>query len=247
MKFGVKAWILIGLSLFLLSRVLMGNLFFYINQRFFLLTVFAIIGLLILGFSYRFRTDLDEHQPQHDHGTGHAHGASLSWTGLILIASPMVLGLLIPPRPLGAAAMTNRDISLESLTSAAAPESEQILSKPKAERNILDWVLEFRSVSDRSSLAGEAVKVSGFVYRDERFGQDEFMVSRFVLSCCAADAAPLGMVVHWPDSPQLEADQWVEVSGIFEPGEFSGEPMPLILADTVTPIEIPSQPYLYPF
>lgn len=246
MKLELKAWILIGLSLFLLSRILMGNLFFYINQRFFSLTVFAVIGLLLLGLSYRFRTGQAGHE-HHDHDPGHAHTPSLTWTGFLLIASPIVLGLLIPPRPLGAAAMTNRDTSIVSLTSATAPDSERVLAKPKAERNILDWLLEFRSVSDRSTLAGEAVKVTGFVYRDERFGQEQFMVSRFVLSCCAADAAPLGMVVHWSESGQLEADQWVEVTGTLEPGEFGGEPMPFIRAATVTPTEIPSQPYLYPF
>lgn len=243
MTTGWKTIILMAMGLFLFSRILNGTLLFYINERFFWLSVLAAVGLILVGVSYRYRADHDHHEPDH---AGYSHGR-LSWAGLLLIASPIVLGLVIPPKPLGAAAMTNRDISLELLTSAAAPEGGIILSKPKTEKNILDWIVEFRQTSDPAALAGEEVKLVGFVYRDERFGEDSFMVSRFVVSCCAADAAPIGLVVHWPDSPTLADDQWVEVVGVLEPGEFEGEQLPLVKAASVTPTDVPNQPYLYPF
>ena len=242
-----KAIILIVMGLFLFSRILSGTLLFYINERFLWLTVLAALGLILVGISYRYRTEHDhDHDDHHHDHDGHSHG-QLSWMGLLLIASPMVLGLAIPPKPLGAAAMTNRDISLESLTSAAAPEGGAVLSKPKTEKNILDWIIDFRQTSDPAALAGEEVKLVGFVYRDDRFAEDSFMVSRFVVSCCAADAAPLGLVVHWPDSPTLADDQWVEVTGVLEPGEFGGEQLPLVKAASVTSTDVPDQPYLYPF
>ena len=143
--------------------------------------------------------------------------------------------------------MTNRDISIESLTSATAPQNDTVLSKPQGEKNILDWIVEFRQSSDPATLAGQEVKLVGFVYRDERFADERFMVSRFVVSCCAADAAPLGLVVNWPDSMALADDQWVEVSGILQPGEFDGESMPVVEAVSVTLTDVPDQPYLYPF
>lgn len=241
MKTWWKATILIAMGLFLCSRILSGKLFFYINERFFWLTVFAALGLVLVGVSYRFRSSHD-----HSDHSGHQHGR-LNWLGLLLIASPIILGLAVPPRPLGAAAMTNRDVSMESLTSAAAPEGSTILTKPKGEKNILDWIVEFRQTLDPSTLAGQEVKVVGFVYRDERFTEEKFMVSRFVLSCCAADAAPLGLIVNWPDSSALEDDQWVEVTGVLQPGDFEGEVMPIVDAVSVIPTDIPNQPYLYPF
>ncbi|MCB0167542.1 MAG: TIGR03943 family protein [Anaerolineae bacterium] len=245
MTTGWKTLVLIAMGLFLISRILSGTLLFYINERFFWLTVLAALGLILVGVSYRYRADHDLEDHQHDHD-GHQHGR-LNWLGLLLIASPIVLGFVIPPKPLGAAAMTNRDISLESLTSASAPEGGTVLSKPKADKNILDWIIEFRQASDPVALAGEEVKLVGFVYRDKRFGEDSFMVSRFVVSCCAADAAPIGLVVHWPDSPTLTDDQWVEVAGVLEPGVFDGEQLPLVKAVSVTPTDVPDQPYLYPF
>ncbi|MCB0209872.1 MAG: TIGR03943 family protein [Anaerolineae bacterium] len=248
MKSSWKAILLIAMGLFLFSRILSGKLFFYINERFFWLTIFAALGLLLVGISYRYRFVDNAHQhDHHDHDHEYHHHDQLSWIGLMLIASPIVLGLVVPPKPLGAAAMTNRDISIESLTSAAAPESNTILSKPHGEKNILDWIVEFRQASDPAALAGQEVKLVGFVYRDERFADETFMVSRFVVSCCAADAAPLGLVVNWPDSLTLEDDQWVEVAGVLQPGEFEGETMPIVEAASVTLTDVPDQPYLYPF
>jgi len=238
MKTTLKALVLVAMGLFLSSRIWSGKLFFYINERFFWLIVFAALGFVLVGVSYHFRAG-------HAHD-GHPHG-QFFWFGLALLALPIALGLLIPPRPLGAAAMTNRDVSIESLTSAAAPEGGDILSKPKGDKNVLDWIIEFRSAQSASAFAGEEATLVGFVYRDDRFGPEQFMVSRFVLSCCAADASPVGLIVQWPESGSLADDQWVEVTGTFESMRFDGEEMPVLIAGSVTPTQIPERPYLYPF
>jgi uncharacterized membrane protein YcgQ (UPF0703/DUF1980 family) len=61
-----------------------------------------------------------------------------------------------------------------------------------------------------------------------------------------ADAVPVGLPVRWPGAADLDGDQWVEVHGMFEIGEYNGETMPILVADRVTPTERPDQPYLYP-
>jgi len=252
MKSSIKALALIGLGLFLYSRIYNGTLFYYISERFAWLTLFAAIGLILVGASYRYRaaqTQPHEHPHEddshHDHA-GHQHG-NLSWAGLLLVALPVILGLVVPPKPLGAAAMSNREISVGSVSSATAPKTTQLISRPTTEKNVLDWLIDFRLAQDPAAFANQEAKVIGFVYHDERFGADQFMVSRFVLSCCAADAAPLGLVVTWPETTGLTSDQWVEVSGHLQPGEFDGEAMPILMADKVAPTEVPDQPYLYPY
>jgi uncharacterized repeat protein (TIGR03943 family) len=252
MKESFKGLALIGLGLFLYSRIYNGTLLFYISERFAWLTLFAVIGFIVVGASYRFRAaqaapheSSHEADPHHDHA-GHQHG-NLSWAGLLLVALPVILGLSVPPKPLGAAAMSNREISVGSVTSATSPKTSQVISRPASEKNVLDWLIDFRLAQNPAAFADQEAKVIGFVYRDERFGSDQFMVSRFAISCCAADAAPLGLVVNWPETSGLASDQWVEVSGRFQPGEFSGEQMPILIADKVTTTEVPAQPYLYPY
>ena len=72
------------------------------------------------------------------------------------------------------------------------------------------------------------------------------MVSRFVITCCAADAVPVALYVSWPESKTLADDQWVEVSGQFALQEIDQRQMPVLMAEIVTLIDIPDQPYLYP-
>ncbi|MBK8046097.1 MAG: hypothetical protein IPK16_02570 [Anaerolineales bacterium] len=49
----IKALLLLALALFLYTRLAGGTLFFYINQRFVVYTMLAIIGLILVAISYR--------------------------------------------------------------------------------------------------------------------------------------------------------------------------------------------------
>ena len=46
-----KALILLALALFLYTRLANGTLFFYINQRLMVYTVFAVVGLVLVAIS----------------------------------------------------------------------------------------------------------------------------------------------------------------------------------------------------
>ncbi len=242
----VKALLLLGLALFLYTRLADGTLFFYINQRFMIYTVIAIAGLLLVAVSYRpmgRQPAPDEHDPAESH-THHR----MTWAGLALIALPVVLGILVPPRPLGAAAMGNREINLASQPRNVLPAAVRAAAqKGSLDRNLLDWLHAFSaSPNAAQAFAGEPVDVIGFVYHDERLDDGQFMVNRFIVSCCVADANGVTMVVRWPDAATLQNDAWVRVEGVLQPGVFAGAPLPILAAQHVTPVDMPDQPYLYP-
>lgn len=254
MKQTIKFLLLIALGLFLLSRLLNGTLSFYIHPRFNVLTLLTAVGLTALGLGYAIQQRRDaaharEHSDDPDHEHEHTHSHDVSWAGLFLLALPVVLGLLVEPRPLGASALQNREINIGtdvSLASASAPDGSELSIVANAgERNILDWLYLFQRSTDPASFDGEEAHIIGFVYRDDRFADAQFMVSRFTVSCCVADAAPIGLIVEWPDSAILTADSWVEVTGTIQARTFNGIEMPVLIADSVTPTETPSQPYLY--
>lgn len=237
----LKAVVLIATGLFLYSRVLNDSILFYINQRFITLTVAASVGFILVAASYYRRSSQQEHN--HDHGDGHEHG-SLSWVGWVIVAIPVVFGLLVRPQPLGAAAVSNREVNLTAMTSVTAPSSDGRINLQVGEKTIVDWLVEFQR-AEPATFDGEKANVIGFVYRDERFGEDVFMVGRFILSCCVADASPVGLIVRWPQAAEIPADQWIEVEGHFEVGTFEGLEMPFLVADDIKLIEPPSNPYLY--
>ncbi len=252
MKQTVKVILLIALGLFLLSRLLNGTLSFYIHPRFNVLTLLTAVGLTVLGVGYAIqqrRQAAHVHEDDHKHDHDHEHSHDVSWAGLLLLALPVVLGLLVEPRPLGASALQNREINIGndgSLVSANAPEGSELSVIANAgDRNILDWLYLFQRNTDPANFDGEEVHVVGFVYRDARFTDTQFMVSRFTVSCCVADAAPIGLIVEWPDTAVLTSDSWVEVSGTLQTQTFNGVAMPVLIANSVSPTETPSQPYLY--
>ena len=255
----VKALILLGLALFLYTRLADGTLFFYINQRFMIYTVLAIVGLVLVAISYRpmgrQRPAADAHEYVHDDGGAEGHDRAephthhrLTWAGLALVILPVVLGILVPPQPLGAAAMANREINISSQPRNVLPAAVRAAAqKGSLDRNLLDWLHAFSaSPNAAEAFAGEPVDVVGFVYHDERLAEDQFMVNRFIVSCCVADANVVTMVVRWPAAATLEDDAWVRVEGMLQPGVFGGEPLPVLAAQRVTPVTMPDQPYLYP-
>ena len=233
MKTSLKALTLIGLGLYLYSRIFTGTLLFYINQRFAWLVMMAGVVLMAIGGSYRYRSN-------HDHAH-HAH--AFSWGGVLLIGLLIALGLLVPPKPLGASAMGNREVNLGTLVSS---QGNSMMPTRAGEKNILDWLIAFQSTPDPAAFAHQPAHLIGFVYRDDRFNSDSFMLSRFVVSCCVADATAIGLIVRSPLAASLPGDQWVEVSGHFEPGEFSGKPTPILITEAITRTTPPNQPYLYP-
>ena len=242
----LKGLILVGLALFLTSSIINGTLLFYINRRFAWLTWIATILLLFIAFAFQRTTHAGQHR-DHGHDEGgretHHHGSDSPWIALALVALPLLLGMLVPPQPLGAQAVGVREVNTDGV---GLGSDEAVLTRAVGERNILDWLRAFSAAEDLAVFDGQEATVVGFVYRDETFAADQFMVSRFVVSCCVADATVLGLVVSWPSSVDLPQDTWVEVQGAFKQGQFEGGPKLILTADSVTPTTPPGQPYLYP-
>jgi uncharacterized repeat protein (TIGR03943 family) len=238
----LKALTLLGLALFLYTRLASGTLFFYINQRFMVYTVFAIVGLVLVAISYRPRGRSDNAG-----GEIHSHH-QLGWIGLFIVVLPIALGVLVPPQPLGAAAMGNRELNITSQTRSVLPAAVRAAAqKDAADRTLLDWLHAFTASSDPArEYAGQPVDVIGFIYHDDRLAENEVLVNRFVVSCCVADASAVSMVVRSPDAAALPNDAWVRVEGVLQPGEFNGKSLPILIAQRVTPTDTPNQPYLYP-
>jgi putative membrane protein len=249
-KFNAQALFLIVIGLFVYSRIYTGTIFFYINERFMMLTLLGAIGLIVVGLICFLRQDDSAaaccHEEPGQGGCGHEehHHHSLSWWGLLILSLPVALGLLVVPQPLTTAAMSNRDLNLGTWSDGPAA-AHAVTVAPPAERNILDWLRLFQAEPEASAFDGQEARLTGFVYREERFEAGSFMVGRFIIIHCVADASPAGLIVRWPEAASLQDDQWVEVYGRLKAGEFDGRAMPILWAESVNAIQPPAQPYLY--
>ncbi len=237
----LRAWLrvalLLGLGLYFAYNVVSGNLANYINARFTWLSVVAAALFLLLAASAlldRLRARAHSH-PHHDH-----HHGPLSWPVLAIIAVPLLLGALIPSRPLGADAVQG------SLTARAVGLEGAAFTTDPLEWNVLDWLRAFNASNDLTAFEGQQADVVGFVFRRPDFPPHHFMVARFIVSCCVADASAVGLPVRWAEPVSLPDDTWVRVRGAFRLGDFGGNMVPILHAEAVEPVEEPAHPYLYP-
>jgi uncharacterized repeat protein (TIGR03943 family) len=121
-----------------------------------------------------------------------------------------------------------------------------LLETESAQRNILDWVKLFYFEEDLNPFIGQQASVVGFVYHDESLPEGQFFVSRFILSCCAADGYAVGMIVEPPAGATFEQDTWLQVTGTIDVIAYNGKPSPLVRAEKLEEVAQPEQPYLYP-
>ncbi len=235
-----KALLLIGLGLYFVYNIATGNILNYVNARFAWLSYVAAALFLILGglsVIHLLRDhDHDEDEDHHDH-----EHAPLSWGVLALLAVPLALGVLIPSKPLGAEAVSGG----VSLSSSATVGNTQSFNVPPEQRNVLDWLRAFNDGS-YSQFNGQNADVIGFVYTEPGYDANTFMVARFAITCCVADASAIGLPVYSSQSADFPQGQWVEVKGTFNLGSFAGDQVPVLQAASIDRVEEPEHPYLYP-
>jgi len=241
----IKTGLLMSLSAYFAWLIVSNNLPNYINYRFawlaYVATVlFGLIGAIAAWRVYRQQVRRDAGSLAYGHD-GQPRGA-LSWPTIGIMIVPLLLGTLIPSQPLGADAVgtistTGGAVQAASLTTfSVAPE----------QRNVLDWLREFNNAPDYRELNGLPANVVGFVYREPDFDPGTFMVARFTVACCVADASAIGLPIVYADADALQQGVWVRVRGTMQVGNFRTEMLPIVQAASVELVDQPAHPYLYP-
>lgn len=90
--------------------------------------------------------------------------------------------------------------------------------------------------------AGSDVDFVGFVDRNPDTPADEFLLTRFVVTCCVADATVIQVRVVNVPAGAFATDEWVEVKGQIYP---VGKEI-IVTADTVDEVSAPEVPYITP-
>jgi uncharacterized repeat protein (TIGR03943 family) len=241
----LKTAILLGMCAYLTLLMLSGNINNYMNQRFQWLVVVAIVMFGLMGM-WNLRQMLqkpvthkldDNLNISHD---GHNH-TLISWQAIAVVSIPLFLAVLLPSTPLGASAVTG-GISLNGVGVGSA---NTFIRNPE-DRNILDWLREFNRIENPATFNDEKVNIIGFVYREPYMTANQFMVARFTMSCCVADAFAIGIALESDTASTYETGTWIQVQGVLRSGMFGEHNVPIIQPTSIQATEVPSAPYLYP-
>lgn len=158
---------------------------------------------------------------------------------MAFIAMPVVIALALPPASLGSFAASRRSSVVGGSFVASADNLRE------GELRLADVGGALRSPEAMEALAGRAgsdVSFVGFVVRDPGDPADEFTLTRFMISCCVADALSVEVRVVGAPPGVLEEDRWVRVEGKLYP---LGTEV-VVDATDVTEVERPKRPYLNP-
>lgn len=101
-------------------------------------------------------------------------------------------------------------------------------------------------LADFDKYKGKRVITKGMVFRDDTVPEKHFVVFRFVIVCCAADAMPAGILLAHTHADSFEEDSWVRVEGTIGLKKVEDVDYPYMEAENIVAIDPLKNPYLYP-
>lgn len=166
------------------------------------------------------------------------------WSSALLIATA-IAGLLITPKVFTSQTALQRGVAESSILTRSQPQAFRSASNPQ-DRSIIEWVRTLNVYPEPDAYTGQAVKVQGFVVHPPDLPSQYLLISRFVITCCAADAYPVGLPVKLKeDSKAYRADTWLEIEGRMITETLKDKRQLTIEASSLKQIPVPANPYFY--
>lgn len=244
-----------GLSLLawgflLLKYSFTGQYKLLIHPNYFSLVLGSGIVLLVLGI-IKVKSISNNRQPNNsEHISLFSPGLGNS---LLLIVA--ISGLLIPPKILTSQTALKRGVGDLPLTTVQ-PQAFRTASKPE-ERSLIEWIRTINAYPEPDAYSGQPANVKGFVLHLPELPDNYIMLSRFVITCCAVDAYPIGIPVKLDTSrSNYPVDSWLTVDGLaisetlpvkdrIETNKITEKRSVVIEAKKIKTIPTPDDPYSY--
>ncbi len=229
--------ILLAAMLGVLLRLLVrGEYVYYVKPSLLpaLIASAVVLALMIVFVAKDSWTAADEEHDHagHDHGPdgGHAHAEPRA---ALLLALPLIVVLTVAPAPLGAFSATRGSGGTAPVSRSFAP----LPAGDPVELAVPDFVDRARS-DGGSTLIGREVRLVGFVTPNP---DGPWWLTRFVVSCCAADATAYRVLTR--DGPPLTADTWVSLTGRWVEADGAPDGIPTLQVVEHELAQPPSNPY----
>lgn len=173
-----------------------------------------------------------------------------------LLTFTAIIGLIISPQVLTSQTALQRGVTDTLPLTRSQPQSFRLNNKPE-ERTLIEWIRTLNAYPEPDAYTGQKAKIQGFVIHLPQLPENYLLISRFVLTCCAVDAYPVGIPVKLSTSNQsYPPDTWLEIEGEMTTETLnvdgntltettSGKRQLILVARNIKEIETPKNPYNY--
>lgn len=214
-----------------------------------------------------------EQSAHHDHEEHHHHGTAGGWGAVIFTTILLLLPLVIiisgkataysittvqnrgvvdninnlPSAKAGAVTASMPSKSTNDVTTAASQSSPSGASDGPMPLQVIDMLYAIQMPSYRSEFEGKEVELVG-QYVPMTTGNpkgDRFQTIRMFITCCAADAKPVGVTVHYPKPLKVSEMGWIKITGKPTFPMEGGRRTAVIEATKVEECPAPSEPFVY--
>lgn len=234
----IAAW-----GILMLKYWITGKLYLLIHPDYFWLAILAGIALLIIAFFKGLQIWQHRRRPEIPN-VMHISLFPPGWGSFLLLATA-ILGLTITPRVFASQTALDRGVTESLVGTRSQPQAFRATMRPE-ERSLVDWIRTLNVYPEPDAYTGQKVKVQGFVIHPPNVGEKYIFLARFVLSCCAADAYPVGLPVEIASSrQQYPPDTWLEIEGQMTTQSVTEKRQLTIKATSIKKIPQPKNPYSY--
>jgi uncharacterized repeat protein (TIGR03943 family) len=236
-------------TIILLSAVLLlyysfsGKISLFIHPRYNLFTYFAAISTLIAAIVALIFYGIDYYREIRSHKSITKPENSILST-FLLFSIVLSIGFFYPLKPISSATLEQRSNEI-NLIQERSDDFESFITNTK-QYGINDWNYVLQTDPDWESYAGDEASIEGFIFHSEEMGSEFFLISKFVISCCAVDARPVGLPVKMDDwESKFSVDDWIRIDGEMQVAEYDGRERIVLVPESIVIIDQPDNPYLY--
>jgi uncharacterized repeat protein (TIGR03943 family) len=132
----------------------------------------------------------------------------------VLLLTTAILGLVFTPRVFASQTALQLGVTDFLVATRSQPQAFRSSIQPE-KRSLLDWVRTLNVYPEPDAYTGQKVNVQGFVIHPPELPPNYLLLSRFVITCCAADAYPVGLPVKLTEENRqaYPPDTWLEIQG----------------------------------
>ena len=150
----------------------------------------------------------------------------------------------------GAAATSGDDAAAAAEAAAYGEDTSDTVLKLKGgtvvvgNNNFVMWNDEI--YTNMEKYKGKKIEITGKVFKDKDLKENGFGIVRMMMSCCAADLQPVGLICRYDKAGELQSDAWIKVTGTIDTEVYEGEEAPIIKVISTQSAEKPEDEYVYP-